>query len=58
MLPLSRRFGEIHGIDVSAEMVRMARENLAAVPQAHVHAADGTSLARFADEFFDAVSPG
>ncbi len=55
MLPLSRRFGEIHGVDVSAEMVRLARANLASVPHAYVHAADGTNLAQFNDEFFDFV---
>jgi ubiquinone/menaquinone biosynthesis C-methylase UbiE len=55
MLPLSRRFGEIHGVDVSAEMVRLARKNLAGVPHAYVHAADGTNLAQFDDEFFDFV---
>jgi ubiquinone/menaquinone biosynthesis C-methylase UbiE len=55
MLPLSRRFGEIHGIDVSAEMVRHAQKNLASVPHAHVHTADGTNLAQFDGEFFDFV---
>ncbi|HEY1757604.1 MAG TPA: class I SAM-dependent methyltransferase [Bryobacteraceae bacterium] len=55
MLPLSRHFGEIHGVDVSDEMVRLARVNLASVPHAHVHAADGTRLPQFNDEFFDFV---
>ena len=55
LLPLSRHFGEIHGIDVSAAMVRLAERNLAAVAHAHVHASDGTDLARFAGEYFDFV---
>src|SRR5579871_4277521 len=28
MKPLSRHFGEIHGVDVSDEMIRIARERL------------------------------
>jgi SAM-dependent methyltransferase len=55
MLPLSRQFAEIHGVDVSAEMVRLARQNLAGVPHAHLHAASGTDLAQFDEEFFDFV---
>ena len=30
--PLSRHFGEIHGVDVSDEMIRLARERLADIP--------------------------
>lgn len=55
MKPLSRTFGEIHGVDVSDEMVRLARERLRGIPHAHVHATDGSSLAQFADESFDMV---
>lgn len=55
MLPLSRHFGEIHGVDVSDEMVRLGRERLRDIPQAHVHLTDGADLARFADESFDFV---
>ena len=53
--PLSRHFGEIHGVDVSDEMIRMARERLREVPHAHVHATNGASLSQFADESFDFV---
>ncbi len=53
--PLSRSFGEIHGVDVSDEMVRIARERLQAIPHAHVHATNGASLNLFADESFDVV---
>lgn len=55
MKPLSSRFGEIHGVDVSDEMVRIARERLAGIPHAHAHATNGSSLALFADESFDLV---
>jgi SAM-dependent methyltransferase len=55
MKPMSRHFGEIHGVDVSDEMIRLARERLSSVRHAHVHATDGASLAMFADESFDFV---
>jgi SAM-dependent methyltransferase len=55
MKPLSRHFGEIHGVDVSDEMIRLARERLALIPHAHVHATNGASLAQFADSSFDFV---
>lgn len=55
MLPLAQYFGEIHGVDVSEEMVRLAREKLRGVPQAHVHLTGGADLAAFADDSFDFV---
>lgn len=55
LLPMSRHFGEIHGVDVSDEMIARARQNLAPVPHAHVHATNGASLAAFADSSFDFV---
>ncbi len=55
MLPLSGGFGEIHGVDVSDEMVRKAREKLSHVPHAHVHLTTGADLAAFADESFEFV---
>lgn len=53
--PMSRYFGEIHGVDVSDEMVRLARENLREVRHAHAHHAPDSTLAAFADESFDLV---
>ena len=53
--PMSRHFGEIHGVDVSDEMVRLARERLADVANARVHATSGADLAPFAAETFDFV---
>jgi SAM-dependent methyltransferase len=53
--PLSRHFGEIHGVDVSDEMIGLARQRLADIPHAHFHTTDGTSLPQFADESFDFI---
>jgi SAM-dependent methyltransferase len=47
--PLSRHFSEIHGVDVSDEMIRLAGERLRDIPHAHVQATNGASLAQFAD---------
>ncbi len=53
--PLSVHFGEIHGVDVSDEMIRLARERLADIRHAHFHVTDGATLQQFADESFDFV---
>jgi SAM-dependent methyltransferase len=55
MKPMSRHFGEIHGVDVSDEMIARARINLSGVPHAHPHHTAGADLAAFADESFDFV---
>src|SRR5690242_7930895 len=55
MRPLSRYFGEIHGVDVSDEMIRLARERLRDTPNAHPHHGSGADLAQFADCSFDFV---
>ncbi len=53
--PLSRLFGEIHGVDVADEMIARAKENLHGIPHAHAHVTNGASLAAFADSSFDVV---
>jgi ubiquinone/menaquinone biosynthesis C-methylase UbiE len=55
MRPMSRHFAEIHGVDVSDEMVRLARERLRGAPNAFAHATSGADLAMFPDEKFDFV---
>jgi SAM-dependent methyltransferase len=55
MRPMSRNFGEIHGVDVSDEMIRLAREKLRNTANAFPIVVDGTGLACYADEFFDYV---
>jgi len=55
MRPMSRHFLEIHGVDVAADAVRQARENLQDVPHAHPREIHGTSLEDFGDQSFDFV---
>ena len=55
MRPLSRHFAEIHGVDISEEMVRLARERLEGTPNAHAHTSSGADLAEFPAEKFDFV---
>jgi SAM-dependent methyltransferase len=53
--PLSRHFGEIHGVDVSDEMIRLARERLRDLPKAVLHHGSGADLGMFPDDKFDFV---
>jgi SAM-dependent methyltransferase len=55
MRPMSRHFVEIHGVDVSDEMITLAKEKLRDIANAHPHATDGASLRQFADEYFDFI---
>ncbi|MCB9385362.1 MAG: methyltransferase domain-containing protein [Bryobacterales bacterium] len=55
MLPLSRQFGQVYGIDVSEQMVELARRNLASAPNAEPRAATGVDLQGFDDASIDFV---
>ena len=46
MRPMSRHFAEIHGVDVSDEMIALARERLRDTPNAHPHVTDGATSGR------------
>lgn len=52
---MSRHFGEIHGIDVSDEMIAQAGQRLEDIPHAHAHHGNGSDLALFEDDYFDFV---
>lgn len=41
---LGRLFGEVHAVDVSGEMVALARQALSALPHAHAHQNNGMDL--------------
>src|SRR5579883_3378433 len=55
MRPMARYFGEIHGVDVSDEMIRLARERLRDIPHAHPQRASGSDLAAFPEARFNFV---
>ncbi len=55
MRPMSRHFVEIHGVDISDEMIRLATERLKDIPHAHAHVTPDSSLSMFADGSFDFV---
>src|SRR6266566_3423194 len=55
MHPMSRYFGEIHGIDVADEMIAQARRKLRDIPHARAHHASGSDLVMFPSEYFDFV---
>ncbi len=46
-------FGEVHGVDISGEMVRLAGKALADLPHAHVHQNNGRDLAVLPEVPFD-----
>lgn len=52
LAPLSKIVGEAHGVDISQEMLKRARAELANFPNAHVHHTEG-DLRMFADGTFD-----
>ena len=55
MRPMSHHFLEIHGVDVSSELIQEAREGLRDLPNARPQQIRGTSLEDFADQSFDFV---
>ena len=50
---LARVFGEVHGVDISSEMVRIARDTLQGVSNVKIHLSNGKDLAVLGDELFD-----
>ncbi len=46
-------FGEVHGVDVSGEMIERARQALAGSPNAHVYKNNGMDLSVLGDRQFD-----
>src|SRR5579863_6010763 len=52
---MSRHFGEIHGVDVSDEMILQASQRLEGIPHAHAHHTNGSDLGLFPSDHFDFV---
>ena len=55
MRPMSRYFGEIHGVDVSDGMIAIAKEKLRGTPHAFPHVVSGSDLRLFPGQHFDFV---
>lgn len=53
--PLARDCAEIHGIDVSDEMIERGRRNLHGIANAFLHLGSGSDLKPFADDSFDFI---
>src|SRR5262249_8828495 len=50
---LAKIFGEVHGVDVSGEMARLARKNLAGVSNAFIYQNNGKDVSDFPANHFD-----
>jgi len=50
---LAKVFGEVHGVDISGEMVSIARNALAGVSNVHIHHANGSDLDVLGNAAFD-----
>jgi len=50
---LAAIFAEVHGVDVSGEMVRRGRDRLRHLPNVTLHETNGRDLAALPDAFFD-----
>src|SRR5207247_10201519 len=55
MRPMTRNFGELHGVDVSDEMIRLAEERFRGASGMHLHATNGSDLAPLSADYFDFV---
>jgi SAM-dependent methyltransferase len=53
--PMSRYFGQTHGVDISDAMIAIAKEKLRDVPSVFPHAIGGSDLKLFPNEHFDFV---
>src|SRR5579863_10133273 len=53
--PMSRNFGEIHGVDVSDEMIRLAEQRFHGAAGIRLHATNGRDLAPLPSDYFDFV---
>lgn len=52
---LAATFGEVHAVDVSAEMIRLARERFRDCQQAQFYETNGLNFPEFPDNYFDLI---
>ena len=53
LIPMSKIFGEVIGIDVSSEMVQLGQKHIANLPNCKILENNGVDLSLFADNYFD-----
>ena len=49
----AEEFQEVHAVDISAEMIRLGREQLGSFPNAFLHVGSGEDLRGLPDQYFD-----
>ncbi|MBO0720584.1 MAG: methyltransferase domain-containing protein [Blastocatellia bacterium] len=52
---LAQTFAEVHATDVSPQMIEIARQRLAGLPNVHLYVTNGVDLSGLPDEYFDLV---
>ncbi|MBO0727854.1 MAG: class I SAM-dependent methyltransferase [Acidimicrobiaceae bacterium] len=55
MQHLAPAVAEVHGIDISSEMIERGSKRMGHIPNAHFHLGNGYDLGVFGDEMFDVV---
>ena len=55
MRPMNRNFGELHGVDVSNEMIRLAETRFSGASGLHLHVTSGADLSPLSADYFDFV---
>ena len=53
LIPMSKIFGEVIGIDVSSEMVQQGQKYVKDIPNCNIIENNGIDLSEFADNYFD-----
>src|SRR5216684_8424718 len=53
MRPMNRNFGELHGVDVSDEMIRLAEARFGGASGMRLHVTNGSDLSPLDSDYFD-----
>jgi len=53
LIPMSKIFGDVVGIDVSSEMVSLSQKHIAGIENCQILENNGVDLSLFSDDYFD-----
>lgn len=53
LVPMSKIFGEVIGVDISSEMIQMAKQNTKDIPNCTVYENSNSDLTQFSNDYFD-----